>query len=233
MTGKCSDIVFDDVRVINCTELAFRLSHATGAAEKPIRLSRIRVTSGKTARTVVDLLSPLLTLPSTGNIVIEDCQFEGPCNSFISVTGTVRDVTIRRNRCWNATHALLVQRPANVTAALDLKLVSNTFHTVSQKTLAFEALFPTGNQLEVTQNYFANCKGLVFSPEGKPVQSATFKANARDAACTDGNWKVDMPVAELAFPLDPNKEAEFLRYPKSSPLATMADGKPVGAPPVE
>jgi hypothetical protein len=239
MTGKCSDVVFDDVRILNCADTAVRLSNATGTPEKPIRFSKVRVSAEKGARSALDLLSASASMAPTGSVVIEDSQFDGPFQTFMNIQGTVRDFTFRRNRCWNAAIAVLVVKPAAPAAPapapvapVELKLQLNTFHTVNQKTLSLEGVTSGENKIDVSQNYFAGCKGLVNSPDGKPIPNAVLKSNFRDPGSSDGNWKIDMPLADAAFKLDPN-DIEFLRYPKSSPLAKIADGQPVGAPPVD
>lgn len=239
MTGRCADIVFDDVRIINCTDVAIRLSNGYGTAEKPVRFSKVRISSEKGSRTAFDLFSLSATMTPTSAVVVEDCQLDGPFQTFVNIQGKVRDLTFRRNRCWNAATAVRIVKPTAPAPAvgaappLDMKIQSNTFHTVNQKTVDLEALSAVENKIEVSQNYFVSCKGLLFSPQGKSIANAVVKANARDAGCTDGNWKVEMAQADFAFKLDPNKEVEFLRYPKDSPLARIADGNPVGAPPVD
>src|SRR5262249_529458 len=160
------------------------------------RFSKVRVSAEKGARTGFDLLSPLPTTP-TGAVLIEDCQFDGPYQTFVNIQGTVRDFTFRRNRCWNATTAFLVSKPPpNVAPSLDVKVQWNNFHTVNQKTLNFEGLSAAENKIEVSQNYFGACKGLVSSPDGKPIPNAVFKFNVRDSTSTDGNLKIEMVNAD-------------------------------------
>lgn len=241
LTSRCPGVTFEDIQILNCPEAAIKLNNTVGDADRPVRFTRVRVVGGRAPNhSVLSLLAnPKVVDPANENIVIQDCQFEGPTNAFIVINGSIQNVTIQFNRFSNAAVGIVLKKPTE-NQWYQMRLHGNTFNDVSQYAIGLEGLPITdqappaqpGNRFVITNNYFANCKTVLNVPEGRLWPDATIKGNARDAASADGNGRIDLRVVDYKFiNLDPNSDG-FLRYPKDAPLANLPDG-PVGVPPGE
>jgi hypothetical protein len=125
---------------------------------------------------------------------------------------------------------------------LQVTLDSNTFCEVKGAALHFGTMLVDTCRVSVRNNLFVETN-LVAQVDQNPTPNwkqliAPMTGNVRDTSKPDykeGNLPgITKPFA-LPKPLvkDINDAKQFLRYPNDSPLATMADGKPVGMPPSE
>lgn len=228
MAFRCPGVVVEDVHFANCVKSGVMLSNAVGESTRPISFRRVRVQGHAKALAGITLFArPNFTPSLTQFVQIEDCVFDGPAATALTIDGPVDDIVFDGNRVFRAVNGVMVKAPT-ADSEIDVQLQSNTFHSLGGHAIYFDSV-PAGAMV-VEQNYFANCKLLVGVKGNKPLPKLTSTANARNAASAEGPVKLNADVVEQQFlVLDPNAGKAFLRYPKGSPL----DNRGVGAPPRE
>jgi hypothetical protein len=175
-------------------------------------------------------------MPANENLVFEDCLFEGPTNAALLIDGSVRNVVFRHNRIFNATFGLLLKQPKDG-QWYEFQFQGNTLANITQSALHFEGPpLPDSSgtmrsQVVIAQNLFVNCKDVCTTLSGALPAGASFKANARNKQCGEGNCKMGAVEVDFNFAnANDANSSDFLRYTRSSTLASMPDG-PIGVPP--
>jgi serine/threonine protein kinase len=228
LAGDCPGVRVEDVTVQNVRVAAVRLSGG-GDPGRPVRLERVRAVGSQGTEAAV-LVVAGRTQP-VGHVEVADCRLEGPAAAGVRIDGPVTAVTVEHCRVYNVAAGVRLGGEFGPAGGYGLRLVGNTFHTLAEAGVAVaDGPLPAKAEVAVEQNLFVKTAAVVTGPAAglKP------RDNARDAATADGT----LPSAAAAVtnprlpPPNPDDDATFLRYPKSSPLAAFGPRKvPAGVPP--
>ena len=158
----------------------------------------------------------------------------------------MRSTRFTRNRVWKTVHGIQIGLVNPPDDTFGLLVASNTFHTLSESAIRltdatawFDLKRPAKipPKIDLRQNWFQAVKNIAYA-DG-PTQRGDWyflkpEDNARDAAVPN-DVMPPVPVAaigNISLPVDPNRDSEFLRYDRNSPLF-RGGVKPLGSPPIE
>ncbi|QEL19523.1 serine/threonine protein kinase [Limnoglobus roseus] len=240
VTNTQSAVRVEDVTVRGAKRSAIRFENVAGEAGKPITLNRVRVQLSPDGDGGIQFAAPEKSLGAgtilNSGITITNGRIEGPGNAGIVFDTPARDVEISRTRFYNLTHGVLVRQPFPADSPFRLTATNNTFHTIRDGAFfATQDLPPAGTDVNFSRNYFADVKGAGIANVPNAGALPKFKAddNVRDKNSGEGNLPAKPAVADnVTLASAPDDNTSFLRYPKSSPLASWGANKvAVGVPP--
>jgi serine/threonine protein kinase len=213
-----------------------RFYDCSGEADSPVTLDGLRFVAAKSTEAAVALLSGGKS--PNQFLRVRNCRIEGLFGAAFRVEGSLTDVTFERNRLFEVSAGWLFKRPRSAGkdyTLADVRVVSNTLVKVPDAFRFEDAAQPASGQpaLLVAQNYFAQVSNLVKVEAGAAPPAVVARDNARDAA-TKENPALPLGASEVAnyqITTDP-KSNNFLRYPRTAPLAAVGPNKlPAGVPP--
>jgi hypothetical protein len=244
--GKCPGLTVEAGEFINLADRVdkdttyrthgVRFYNCSGEADAPVTLADLRFEAKKPTEAAVALLSDGKS--PNQFIRVRNCRIEGSFASAFRVEGSLTDVAFEKNRVFDAGSGWLFKGPrssAKDYALADVRVVSNTIVKVADAFRFQDVAQTVAGQpaLLVAQNYFAQVPNLVKVEPNATPPAVVSRDNARDAA-TKENPALPLNAVEVAnyqLPTDP-RGPDFLRYPKSAPLAAVGPNKlPVGVPP--
>jgi hypothetical protein len=178
----------------------------------------------------------------------QGCRFEGPCDATVRFEGnaTLRNCTFQNNLFYRGLQNAFAY-PKDVaagTSLIELRIVNNTICDYQCGFMIQQQLDLLASSIEVENNLFyrisqgVGVAGGIVTPENL-VAIMSGDGNVREAKSPDGNFSAltKFKVQGMAFelPMKSKDAPDFLRYPKSSELATAGAKKaPVGAfPPMD
>jgi serine/threonine protein kinase len=202
------------------------LSHARGTAERPIRLSRLRVACGFVG---------IALLGSTGQAVtgvrVEDCRFEAPTGHGVQLTleKAVRDVRI--SRCVFTGGAggiyLSLQQPSH---SRNLRIQNNTFFEVANW-IGFTDSSLEQEDCLIRDNLILQCQGIQLSNQDTATLTARWMRNnwwEPGGGSDEAQVRVVNGARPMTAPLPmlsrERANADFLRPAADSELATGGSG---------
>jgi serine/threonine protein kinase len=255
LRGKCPGLVLENLQLKGFTRSAVALHNcAAPGNDLAIRLQGLRATTTMQAPSALAFhVDPKAALPQNRNILICDCRLEGPFKSAIEFAGAVQDLKFMNNRITNCDFGFLY-RKAIPYPPIRITMASNTFYNIRQAALHCEALplaeqNPAENRIAVENNLFGQTTALVRVDEAiapprwavkdrfQQVVQSVFPhpaGNVRDPSSLEGNVDLGAKVLPFSLFIDANNEAQFLRYPITSPLSQAGlNQSPVGVPPLQ
>ena len=241
LSGRCPGATFEDLTLTEARVSALKFINCAGEEGRPIVVQRCRIASTGTAPTDVAVGFTAVPGAKVGSprsqfIQVRDSKIEGPFNiAAFEFEGPADNVEVVQNRIWNVASGIHIRKPVTSDQTVHLTFTSNTFHTISGATIRFESAgaFPSGkNRLDLAQNYFYDAGTLVSADDKVAPGILAAKDNARGGKTSEGNPSLHAKQVEVPLPSNPADD-HFLRYNRNSPLATAANGSPIGAPPVD
>lgn len=237
LAGSLPGARLENVVVRGAKVAGIRFENVSAEDKKPCVLSKPTVIVSGEALAALHFTLPERSDVSAGRnsfIKIESGRFEGPAAAAALIDTALVSVEFVNNRFYHFQSGLAVRQPTTLPWKLTVR--NNTFHSITGNAFhAAEFDLPVASDVSLSRNYFANVKGIAFVKNFASLPNFKSTENFRDPQSGDGN------IATKATPIDnytmpaPSKEADnatFLRYTKSSPLATAGPNKtPVGAPP--
>ncbi len=205
VSGFCKGTTLDRVTVRNAKATGFRL-HNIEAEGKALRLAGCRAT-GCPVGVSLDASGRL----ANKNVVVEGCRFDG-VETALRLDGAAEAVEFKNNRLFNVARGVLWATAVPPGDKVQVTVERNTFHTVREAGLKFDAPLAGGRQeLVFARNYFAATAALAVGPPSAGLKATD---NGMDAASKDGTlplkpFPVDVPFAAAA--LNPNEDVTFLR----------------------
>jgi len=244
--GRCPGLKLEELHIQGYRVSAVKLINCTGESGRPITLRNVHFSHPGDANAAALILEvgSNSTLTSMQHITVTDCLFEGPGRAgvqlAIGASCDLGSVEFVGNRFFKLTDGLWYRRPGGKPyPPLSFTVDSNTF-VDGDRSAFFETMPLEGPRSRVVfkNNLFVRPKAMVQANDfNQAAADKTFsaEANVRDAAAKENNVNLKAVVVDCnALVTDPANRKQFLRYPKSSPLATAGQNKgPVGAPPVD
>ena len=244
VSGYCPGLKLTDLHLSGFKNYGLRLRDCTGEREEALALTRLRFTTPK-------VLKGEAAVVFEGNSEIQetaitDCRFEGPIEAAIRFDTSVAYAKFLRNRFYKVDACFLYRKP-QVTGKprhqLRLDIISNTFlevfgvlqlQAVPEVQKRENRIIFKNNLLSQTEAFVRLEENLPNPREGLRPLFSSLAANVREgSSCQEGVFFPELTAREFAaLPFDPDKDQEFLRYPKSSPLSKQGtENGPVGVPP--
>jgi tRNA A-37 threonylcarbamoyl transferase component Bud32 len=227
--GNTHGTAFENVTVRNVQKTGVMLWNATGTADQPVLLDRVRVVLQPGAEAAVLLLCNSDRTPNK-HVAVRNCRFEGPGTAAVRFTGPFADTEVSNCRIFGPAAAAAFAKPAGQTCRGTF--ANNTVYR-TQFGLNFEAKPDEGRyDLKVHHNYFAHVgqvAALTAPKANGPVPGLTGEHNLHDPnsrpGLLGGTAKLDAP--QLPEP-KPEDDATFLRFPADK-FPTAGANKRVGA----
>jgi serine/threonine protein kinase len=233
LAGQLAGVRLEDVTVRGAKKAAVRFENAAGEPGKPCVLNRVRLVAPADAEAAVQLSAPDKLVGAASNlnafVSMTNCRLEGPgAGAAVAIDAPLRDFEFVQNRVYNFTNGVGVLQTPGPNAPFKAVVEHNTFHTLAGSAFfSGEADLPAKADVRLTRNYFAKTKAAATVKNLPAVPNFKSPENARDSASGDGNLAEKPVVVEKGELLgtDPDDDAKFLRYPKSSPLAAVGPNK--------
>jgi hypothetical protein len=242
ISGHCPGLVLEDVQLEGFTRLGVALWNCTGNANKEITIKDVRfITKVPVQAGLAFFAQASVIPPQNENIVVSDCRFEGPFASAVQFASAAVGVELHRNRFFGSADGLLYNKGSPRRYRLHVKLDSNTFYAIQKSGLHLQGVPLAGDKslIELQNNLFGRTPALAQADELDEVEKAkqilSSRGNVRDPESKEGNLLLPAIIAKpFTLGTDPNADATFLRYPKTSELAQAGvEGQSVGVPPPE
>jgi serine/threonine protein kinase len=244
VSGHCPGLKLEDLHLHEFKSTGVALHNCTGEREEVSTIRRVRFSCSPIVKGDSILLIEASPDKVSQEMLVSDCRFEGTCEAAVRVAGSVNYIEFLRNRFYKV-DSVIYYKKAEPRLKMRLSLVSNTFlecYSVLQFEAAPQAGDTSDNRVTLKANLFSQTQAVArIEDAGADVSKikALFGAlvgNVREpTSCQEGIYfsEIDSRVFEpLSF--DPHSDREFLRYPKTSPLALVGvDKTPVGVPPVD
>jgi serine/threonine protein kinase len=246
--GNCTSMLLEDIKLRGFKKVGLQLDGCLAGTKKGQEaiLRGLRIDTQAEKEQAVQAAVSLAR--DNRFVLFQNCRFEGPCEATVRFEGNsqVHDCTFQGNLFYRGLKYGMAY-PNNVSSGttLDrLQVVNNTFCHYQAGFAIQQQIDTLGSSIELNNNLFyqitqGSCvaDGLV-SPESL-AEVVKGEGNVRETKSPEGNWKSipKFKLQALTFELTmKSKDApDFLRFPKSSDLATASDKKSyVGAfPPLE
>ena len=224
-----------DVRVTKFARAGVVLDRPAGEADDPVQVSRARVHPDAAAPVDAGVTVRGGAAPAR-HVKVIDCRLEGPAAVGLVCEGGVEYLEAARCRVFGVQNGVRFAGPGKLRATL----AGNTMANV-QAGVRVDAAPADGKdgRLVLLNNLFFQAGAAARFGDGAVARAGDL---LRGSAC---NWcdasgcqtptpglAVERAPGGLVVGLDPTADADFLRYPAASPLATAGpDHQPVGAPP--
>jgi phosphate ABC transporter phosphate-binding protein len=239
--GFCPGLLLENLHFDRHKRSGLSLLGALGDRDEPLLLKRLRFSGKPLLKTHTAILVENSAEVNVEEVIVEDCRFEGPCESAVRLKGTVAEFNMRQNRVHKIDSVVLYEgiepRPR-----CRLKIENNTFFEVDSA-LRFQLLpdvaLKRENRITLRNNLFAQTQALVRIDEMLAEASlkakelfGTLQGNIREpSSCQEGVFFSEILAREVApLPTLLDNDATFLRYPSDSSLSKMGfNGGPVGA----
>ncbi len=134
VSGSCPGLELDGLRLQGFRRSAVRLEQASGAAGRPLTLSRLRAATNTGAEAAVAFAEG--NGPENRHVLVRDCRFEGSFRAAVLLAWPARDLELRHNRFYRARAGLLCEKTGAARSRLAVR--ANTFYEV-QTALHFPA----------------------------------------------------------------------------------------------
>jgi hypothetical protein len=241
LAGPCPGLTLEDLHLTGFRQTAVALRACPGTAERPVTLRRVRVAPARPAASALSFEARPDELNQ--HLHVSCCLFEGPFQAAVVLDGPAEEIVFTHNRIWKAADAFLYRKAAPA-HPLGLELAGNTVCAAEKAGLHYETPPPAGrSRVVLTGNLFAHT-GTLAQVDDSNAEPARTPAQWLEAAeifprpsgnVCDGQGREGFPplkaaVHSLGLPTDAADDAQFLRYPATSPL--KAAGSP-GVPPAE
>jgi serine/threonine protein kinase len=236
---RCADsspgVVFDRVHFRGASKAALRLASAAGQADQPIVVQNSRFQSGSRSEAAILLASAGPSQP-VQFVRITNCTADGPFQRIIEGDGSAAELTIERNRFFQADHGVF-WKGFQSDDFIKARIVNNTFVEMKGAALHFESLPPMSDasSLIFRHNLIVKSGAILEFGPGMNTSFLVAGSTVRDESTRDGDLTPAARVEREVRFLSSNPLAkEFLRYSKGSKLANSgSDGSSVGAPPLD
>jgi len=238
VSGECPGLVLEDLQLEGFKRAAVAAWDAWGSSgHDAIQLTRVRVVGTAAPRPDCAIRFGTRGLRLNEHWRVRDCRFEGPCKTAVRIAAPLEKVEFSRNRFFNTGDGFLYEKE-NPVYPLQMTLQANTFCGL-QVCLHLMAMPPEENNstIRLRANLFYQTGQVVRAEEAaqEGAMDRLFpkpESNYRDKdGATQDNNQLTKPLGMPALPRNAAKDAEFLRYPKNSPLAHLGpDNTPVGVP---
>jgi hypothetical protein len=222
------------VRVTKFTRSGVLLRDPAGEAGEPVQLSRVRVNPESSAQ-----VDACVEISATGrparHLRLTECRLEGKAVEGVVSSGGMESFEMTRCRLFDLQTGVRFRGPGKLRATF----TGNTTAKVAAlvRVDALPRVEDKDARLLLRANLFFAADDAVRFGESASGSTELFRGS-------EGNWCGDegclTPIKGLAISrrpgliigLDPSRDAEFLRYSASNPLATAGpDRQPVGVPP--
>lgn len=224
ISGVSPSVVVENVTVRNVQNAPFRLSLATGKAERPIVLDRVRALLSASNDAGILVSVPGNSTAETRFVAIRNSRIEGPGKAGLKFEGSVLDSEVIGNRLFRLDAGIVLTR-VNEGRPFKLQISQNTFFE-AKIGLQFVGGGTGAMNVAATRNYFAKTAAIV---EGEAVGGVIASENGQRES---GPGKGPLPAQALdAVPLppsNPDDDASFLRFPAGA--APAINGNRLGAP---
>jgi hypothetical protein len=223
-----------NIQVTKFTRTGVNLTNPAGEAREPVQLSRVRISpeSGVPVEACV-------LVQATGNrpahhLRLTECRLEGSATDGLRSVGGIESFEMFWCRLFSFQSGVVFVGPGKLQATLK----SNTMARVPVP-VRVDALpaADKNSRLVLQSNLFYGAASVVRFADPSTATAELFVGSA-DNWCEDGGCATPTPgivvsrTPGLLLGLDPNKDAEFLRYSPKSPLASAGQGnQPIGVPP--
>jgi serine/threonine-protein kinase len=246
------ECVLQDVRVTGFSDVGVTLRRPAGEPGRAVKLSKVRVHPSSDT-----LIRACVAVEASGatparHLSLTDCRFEGNADQGALFVGGVDGLEVSRCRLFKLRAGVQFDGPGPLRAAVE----ASTFAQVRTPVLVEAPASRPDDRLLLRYNLFVKAgAGPVQFPKGAAAPPALFQRSER-------NWcnnlsppeaepmdLIRLPAAEPELDLNPEIKPElkpgetdpklepandgFLRYPRNSPFATAANGRPVGVPPLK
>jgi serine/threonine protein kinase len=232
ITGQSTGSSFEQCQFLNYAETGLRLNQCAGSDESPMTVSRC-VFQSKSASAVAIRLVSEDNFPNR-HIRVKDTLLRGPGLAAIELTSETRTTEFIGCRFAQFRSGILYSRPSQKLPPVSLDVINCTFFGVDT-ILDMDTAPPTEKigKWQVRHNLFVGANSFLKLGRGKESSFLLSDlTNAADKADRPGQEALGVREVEPAgLNTTSNDHTRFLRYPASSPLATFANGKPIGAPP--
>ncbi|MDB5308242.1 MAG: serine/threonine protein kinase [Gemmataceae bacterium] len=221
-----------DLRVTKFTGAGVILDSPAGDPDDPVQVSRVRVhpDAGAPVDSCVAVRGPARHLRLT------DCRFEGSAAVGLMCDCGMEYLEVTGCRLFGLQNGLRFAGPGKLRATV----VGNTTARVPS-VVRIDVLAPVldkDDRLLLRNNLFFEATAAVRLWDGQSGQAGELFRGSSGNWCEAGGCPTPTPALPvspshgLILGLDPTRDAEFLRYPANSPMATGGpDGRPVGVPP--
>jgi hypothetical protein len=224
------------VRVTGFTGSGVALRSPAGRADEPVQLSRVRIDPGSSTPVAACVAGAAPGGTAVRNLRLTDCRLEGPASQGVLLAGRVEAFEMARCRLFKLQNGVRFAGPGK----FDGVLADNTTARVTVPVwLDLPPPIDPDDRLRLRGNLFFEATTAVRFANTIPAPAKLFDGS-------EGNWCNEggcltptpgLPVAAVTNPslgLEPDNDAEFLRYPAAHRLATAGPGgRPVGVPPVK
>jgi hypothetical protein len=238
VTGVCPDLALEDLRLKGFNRVGVRLENCRGGQGREIKLRGLRIEPGRDgdqpAQAAIAFAPPTASLPGgVYSVIVQDCRIEGPYDTAVRFNVPVDGVTLKGNVFFGG-HKAALAYPADGTPASLLKfdVLNNTFCDY-QTGLTVAQLPRFDTTVTMTNNLFYRVAQVV-ALEGvaaeKLEQAVVGEGNVYDRAASKPGALGQLPAVKAAaeafeLPTAARDAPAFLRFPKSSPLATAGKDK--------
>jgi len=225
-----------DVRVTQFTRVGIALDRPAGEADDAVQVTRTRVHPDSPAGVDAGVLVRGAAAPAR-HVRLTDCRLEGPASAGVRCDGPVEFLDVNRCRLFDLQNGVWFSGRGKLRAAVSASTTARVPAGVRVDHLPDAA--DKDSRLVLRGDLFFRAAAAVRFEDGADAAAATALLRG-----STGNWcEADgcpaqapvlavQPLPGLMVGLDPAKDAEFLHYPASSPLATAGpDRQPVGVPP--
>ena len=251
--GNCNSMVLEDVHLRGFRKVGLLLDNCQGGTRKGQEATfrglrcDTQMDKAQAALAIVDFKGGGQSAANQ-NLIFQGCRFEGPCDATVRFEGNalVRNCTFQNNLFYRGLHNAFAY-PKDVaagTSLIGLRIVNNTICDYQCGFMIQQQLDILASGVELENNLFyriAQGVGVVagtVTPENL-AEIIVGAGNIRDTKSPEGNWqalpKFKLQAVTFELPMKSKDAPDFLRFPKTSELATAGNKKShVGAfPPMD
>jgi eukaryotic-like serine/threonine-protein kinase len=166
LSGPCPGLALEDLHLQGFRASAVHLTNCTGDEGSPVQLSRLGLAPAREAE--AGLLFEAFADQGCRHVRVAECQFEGPSQAGVAVTGPVAEVELSDNRFTRLADGVFCRR-AVPQSPVQLSLTGNVFRDVQRAGLRFEAPPPVeGSRIALSGNRFLRTGALGLTDGFRP-----------------------------------------------------------------
>jgi serine/threonine-protein kinase len=225
-----------DVRVTGFNRTGVALRNPAGETRDPVQLSQVRIYPSP--HTTVETCA---TVAATGksparHLRVTECRLEGPAAQGLWSTGGIESFEMIRCRLFGLGTGVRITGPGALQVTLQFNTTAKLKSPVWIENVRTD--FGKDDRVLLWSNLILDTPSSAVRFTDVAPAPELFRGSEANW-CSAGGCQPEtpgLPISQVPDPviisLDPARDADFLRYPATSPLATIGPGRqPVGVPP--
>jgi|GEM_PF-3311467 len=224
-----------NIRVTRFTRIGIDLRDPVGELADPVQLSRVRIHPESAAPVDTCITVRATTDNPARALRLTECRLEGPAADGLLSIGGIKALEVSRCRLFGLQNGLRLAGPGKLQATFTENTTARVLAPV--RVDAIPLFSGEDAHLLMRQNLFFEAASAVRFPD-PATGAAELLRGGEGNWCEVGGCPTPTPglsisrTPGLLIGLDPGRDAEFLKYPATNPLATAGpNGQPVGVPP--